>query len=133
MMLKKYNCTNCIHTFLEPPKRPKSRPALTNSWPNIEGHNEFTRTLYLKKYLQVYINNWIRKIWKIILEYIGRIAYFWKCVYILARELYFVWSFDWSVFFIAWWYHSLNRIDVNIKKETAFFFSISTCTRRFPT
>ena len=34
-------------TVFEPPKRPRIRPAFTNSWPSqlIDGHKELTRSL----------------------------------------------------------------------------------------
>lgn len=32
-------------TFFEPPKRPNNSPALTSSWPNIDGHKELTISL----------------------------------------------------------------------------------------
>lgn len=32
-------------TFFEPPKRPNKSPALTSSWPNIDGHKELTISL----------------------------------------------------------------------------------------
>lgn len=34
-------------TFFEPPKSPNKSPALTSSWPNIDGHKELTISLNL--------------------------------------------------------------------------------------